>query len=76
MGTDKFTQHVMLSQEKNPSQCGQAPGVVDVGPRSGRQIQSIRAHPCNPRSKNQNFNRVFGWPHLGQGAVSVPAFSV
>ena len=76
MGTDKFTKHVILSQEKNPSPCGQALGVVDVVPRSGRQIQSIRAHPCHPWLKNQNFNRVFGWLHLGQGAVSVPAFSV
>ncbi len=24
----------------------------------------------------QNFNRVFWWPHFGQGAISVPAFPV
>ncbi len=44
MGTDKFTKHVILRQEKNPSQCGQALGVVDAVPRSDRQIQSI--HLC------------------------------
>jgi|CXWL01.1.fsa_nt_gi hypothetical protein len=44
MGTDKFTKHVILSKEKNPSQCGQALGVVDAVPRSDRQIQPI--HLC------------------------------
>ncbi len=51
MGTDKVTQHGILSEERNPSLCDQAHQVGDVvHVPAGRNYPSIRGGPCNPCS--------------------------